>query len=85
MKKLSVSESFSFRTNPRSKYDWDTLLDGNNWLMVQGTDFDCSAKSFRNRCYVYAQEKGLKCHTFVRKIQGVDHMLIRAFNPADGD
>lgn len=85
MKKLSDREAYDFKSNPRSKYDWDTLLDGNHWLMVQSIDFDCSIKSFRNRCYRYAREKGLMCNTHIRTIQGKEHMLIRAYNPADGN
>jgi len=85
MKKLSSQEAYDFKSNPRSKYDWGTLLDGSNWLMVQGKDFDCSIKSFRNRCYRYARERGLGCNTHIRTIQGEEHMLIRAYNPADGN
>lgn len=85
MKKLSSQEAYNFKVNIRAKYDWDTLLDGSNWLMVQGKDFDCSIKSFRNRCYRYATEKGLLCSTHVRIIDGVEHMLIRAYNPANSD
>ena len=85
MKKLSSQEAYNFKVNIRAKYDWDTLLDGNNWLMVQGKDFDCSIKSFRNRCYRYATEKGLMCSTQVRIIDGVEHMLIKAYNPANSD
>ncbi len=85
MKKLSSQEAYNFKVNIRAKYDWDTLLDGNNWLMVQGKDFDCSIKSFRNRCYRYATEKGLMCSTHVKIIYGVEQMLIRAYNPANSD
>ena len=85
MKKLSSQEAYNFKVNIRAKYDWYTLLDGSNWLMVQGKDFDCSIKSFRNRCYRYATEKGLLCSTHVRIIDGGEHMLIRAYNPADSD
>ena len=85
MKKLSSQEAYEFKSNVRQKYDWGTLLDGSNWLMVQGKDFDCSTKSFRNRCYRYANERGLGCNTHIRTIQGVEHMLIRAYNLADGN
>lgn len=65
-------------------YDWDLFLNGQNNLLTKGIDFHCDVVSFRNRCYVYAQQRHLKCHVHI----GVDNhgretLLVIAYNPAD--
>lgn len=61
-----VIRSFSFveRVKPR-KYDWDKLLDGRIWRLVQGQDFDVSAYTFCTTANVAGRRQGGVCRTSV--------------------
>jgi len=50
-----------------SLYDWDVLLNGKQWAMVEDEDFNCRPGSFRNGARNMAKKRGLKIQT---KIEG---------------
>lgn len=42
-----------------SKYDWDTLFDGQIYKLTKGEDFECDLESFRVQAYGAARNRGL--------------------------
>lgn len=57
-------EDFDFRLNTqRGSHDWDRLLDGSIWRLVQGDDFNCTTESMRKMVYQRAWKKGGSAHT----------------------
>ena len=86
MKSLSDDQARKFRIRSESKmgrYDWDTILNGKAWLLKKDEDYFCGTKSFRNRCYHYAYDKHLKCHTHTQKDESGEFILVQAYNPGN--
>ena len=41
-------------------YDWDKWLNGKQWLLSQGVDFEVAQASFRSAAFMAARKRGLK-------------------------
>lgn len=62
----TVVEQFEKRHRGRPpKYNWDKYMDGQIWILHEGSDFDCpgGAKSFRALVHRTATSRGLKAET----------------------
>ena len=47
------------KTMRASKYDWDSLFDGEIYKVTKGDDFECDIESFRVQAYGAARNRGL--------------------------
>ena len=56
---------FRFPTNTggKSKYDWDTILNGKTWELSQGVDFEMAPRTFVAHVHGTAKRRGLKART----------------------
>ena len=64
------------------KYDWDKLLNGNQWLLSQGVDFDVFPESFRVTAFLAAKKRGLKITTrSAEDSEGRPAIRIQAYSP----
>ena len=60
-----IIENFDFSVGRRSKYDWDSIFDGNIYVLSRGDDFDCSVASFRTQAYNAARTRNGKLLTSI--------------------
>ena len=73
----------STRKGGGSKYDWDTLLDGQAWLLKRGEDFACEAQSLRTAAYTAARGKGLEMKSRVFTEDDVEYFALQVTGPID--
>ena len=59
------------KTMRASKYDWDSLFDGEIYKVTKGEDFECDIESFRVQAYGAARNRGL----FLRSAKLSDNEL----------
>ncbi len=59
---------FRFPTNTggKSKYDWDTILNGKTWELSQGEDFEMEPRTFVAHVHGTAKRRGLKARTHTK-------------------
>lgn len=55
------------RGAPLPRYPWPEWSDGQWRRAVRGSDFTCTAQSFRNNAYAYANRNGLKAEVIMTK------------------
>ena len=62
-----------------TRYDWDTIFNGNFWRLTRGTDFECLSVSFQANAYTVGAKRGLKVETR-SGVGGVggDEIILRA-------
>lgn len=63
------------------KYDWDSWLDGNQWMLVRGEDYSVSTASFRVQAQTLGATRGLRVITKssgVRSDEGKEAIVIQA-------
>jgi hypothetical protein len=69
--------------NAYRKYDWDSWLDGKQWMLEQGVDFMSPPESFRIYAYTAAKKRGIKLSTHSFDRDGKRFLSIQAhFVPA---
>jgi len=61
-----VTETIQWGAGGRSKYDWDTILDGTTWELVEGEDFTCGTGSFRSAVIGAAKKRSLTVRTQIK-------------------
>lgn len=72
---------FARNTGGNAKYNWDKILNGKNWELTQGEDFEMEPRTFVAHCHGTAKRRGVKVRTHTDlKTRTV---VIRAFDPAD--
>ena len=49
----------------KAKYDWETILNGKTWELVQGEDYKPEPRTFVAHVHGTAKRKGLKVHTHI--------------------
>ncbi len=47
----------------RSKYDWESLTDGQPWRLASGTDYTVPSENFQRYAHNYATRHGLRVRT----------------------
>ena len=69
---------FRFPTNTggKSKYDWDTILNGKTWELSQGVDFDMAPRTFVAHVHGTAKRRGLKARTHTKDERTI---IVRAY------
>ena len=69
-----VTEAIEWGAGGRSRYEWDTILNGNTWELTKGEDFTCATGSFRSAVIGAAKKRNLAVRT---KIKG-DSVIVLA-------
>jgi len=69
---------FRFPTNTggKSKYDWDTILNGKTWELSQGVDFEMAPRTFVAHVHGTAKRRGLKARTHTKDERTI---IVRAY------
>lgn len=69
---------FRFPTNTggKSKYDWDTILNGKTWELSQGEDFEMAPRTFVAHVHGTAKRRGLKARTHTKDERTI---IVRAY------
>jgi len=69
---------FRFPTNTggKSKYDWDTILNGKTWELSQGEDFEMEPRTFVAHVHGTAKRRGLKARTHTKDERTI---IVRAY------
>jgi hypothetical protein len=69
---------FRFPTNTggKSKYDWDTILNGKTWELSQGEDFEMEPRTFVAHVHGTAKRRGLKARTHTKDARTI---IVRAY------
>ena len=69
---------FRFPTNTggKSKYDWDTILNGKTWELTQGEDFEMNPRTFVAHVHGTAKRRGLKARTHTKDERTI---IVRAY------
>ena len=65
----------------RSRYDWDSILDGQQWKLTIGEDFDCKPESFRSAAVAAARSRGKR----VRSMIDEESIYLVAFDRKAGE
>lgn len=73
-------DDFQFSSGRKTKYPWNTWLNGKIWQIKQGEDFDCSVTSMYSVLVQTAKRKGLKY-----KINCTSDSLIFKVTPTDNN
>lgn len=70
--------NFRFPTNTggKSKYDWDTILNGKTWELRQGEDFALAPRVFVAHVHGTAKRRGLKARTHTKDERTI---IVRAY------
>lgn len=55
---MKTLKTFDFALSGRSRYDWDTLLDGTIYQMTEGEDFDCKVNTLTTLLRDRAKKRG---------------------------
>ncbi len=58
-----VKHKFTRNAGGNAKYDWDTILNGKTWELVQGEDFTMAPRTFVAHCHGTAKRRNLKVRT----------------------
>ena len=69
-----ITEEVEWGAGGRSRYEWDTILNGNTWELNKGEDFTCATGSFRSAVIGAAKKRNLAVRT---KIKG-DSVIVLA-------
>ena len=65
-----------------TKYDWDKWLDGKQWMLSQGIDFEVTQESFRSAAFIAVRKRGLNLTTRrVEDEQGRPAICLQAYSP----
>lgn len=49
----------------RADHDWDSLLDGQIWVLTEGADFQAKVESVRSAAYHAARKLGVKVRCMI--------------------
>ena len=72
---------FPNKGGSKAKYDWETILNGQTWELVQGEDYKPEPRTFVAHVHGTAKRKGLKVHTH---IDG-KNIIVRAYKEKKQD
>lgn len=78
-----VKHRFTRNPGGNSKYDWDQILNGKTWELVQGEDFEMAPRTFVAHCHGTAKRRNLKVRTHTDL--NAKKVIIRAYKDKDKD
>ena len=76
-----VKHKFARNAGGTAKYDWDTLLNGKTWELVQGEDFEMAPRTLVAHCHGTAKRRNLKVRTHTD--MDANRVIVRAYKDKD--
>ena len=82
VRRVAVKDKSVFVRHRAASYDWDKWLNGKQWMLSQGVDFEVALGSFRSAAFIAVRKRGLKLRThLVEDDQGRPAVCIQAYSP----
>jgi len=82
VRRVAVGSKSVFVRRNAANYDWDKWLNGKQWRLSYGVDFDVALNSFCSAAFAAARKRGLKLTTHLAEDdQGRPAVCIQVCSP----
>ena len=76
-----VKHKFARNAGGNAKYDWEQILNGKTWELIQGEDFEMEPRTFVAHCHGTAKRRNLKVRTHIDLSKKA--VIVRAYDEND--
>tara|TARA_B100000029_G_scaffold516399_1_gene629529 strand:- start:1912 stop:2199 length:288 start_codon:yes stop_codon:yes gene_type:complete len=76
-----VKHKFARNAGGNAKYDWEQILNGKTWELIQGEDFEMEPRTFVAHCHGTAKRRNLKVRTHTDLSKKA--VIVRAYDDND--